>query len=280
MLLAVMTMLSLLSTAAACIAGGVGLHWLWVIPVSFVGSFLSLVILAALVLLIAGLCVNQEKEQEHDSKFYRTLVDLYVPFVLTVGGARVHTKGLEQTPKSGRFLLVCNHLHEADPVILLKYFRRSQLAFIGKRETKDLFVVGPLMHKIMCQLVNRENDREALKTILNCIRLIKEDEVSIGVFPEGYIKPDRKLHHFRSGVFKIATKTKVPIVVCTLTNTNHIVKNFLHLKHTDVDLHLLKTIQPEEYENLSTVELGDMVYRMMASDLGPERVAQDEEENS
>lgn len=276
MLLGGMTGISVLATVVACIASGVGLHWLWVAPLSFLGSFLSLVIVAFLFLWISCLFVDLKKPQEQDSPFYRTLIDLYGPLVLTVGRARVHTRGLEQTPKSGRFLLVCNHLHEADPVILLKYFRKSQLAFIGKQETRDMFMVGPLMHKIMCQLVNRENDREALKTILNCIRLIKEDEVSIGVFPEGYIRPDRKLHHFRSGVFKIATKTNVPIVVCTITNTNHIIKNFLHMKPTDIDLHLIKTIQPEEYAGMTTVEIGDMVYHMMADDLGPDRVSQEE----
>lgn len=276
MLLSGITGISVLTAAVACITSGVGLHWLWVAPLSFLGSFLGLIIAAFLFLLVACLCVDQNKPQEQDSPFYRKLVDLYIPLVLTVGRARVHTKGLEQTPKSGRFLLVCNHLHEADPVILLKYFRKSQLAFIGKQETRDMFLVGPLMHKILCQLVNRENDREALKTILNCIKLIKEDKVSIGVFPEGYIRPDRKLHHFRSGVFKIATKTNVPIVVCTITNTNHIIKNFLNLKPTDIDLHLIKTIQPEEYAGMTTVELGDMVYHMMADDLGPDRVSQEE----
>jgi len=280
MLLTGLTVLSLLSALTACLFSGIGLHWLWVLPVGFVGSFLGWLILAALFLLIACLCIDPNKPQLHDSRFYRLLVNLYGPMVLTIGGARIHTRGLEQAPKAGRFLLVCNHLHEADPVVLMKYFPKSQLAFIGKQETKDMFLIGPWMHKLMCQLINRENDREALKTILECIRLIKEDEVSIGVFPEGYIRPNRKLHHFRSGVFKIATKTNVPIVVCTLTNTNHIIKNLLHLKPTHIDLHLLKVIKPEEYAGKTTVEIADEVYQMMADDLGPERVSTEEEEIS
>ena len=276
MLFGGMTVLSLLAAVGICIGSDAGLNSLWLAPVSFLGSFLSLFLMAFLFLLIACAFVDQGKEQKHDSRFYRTLTDLYVELALTVGQVRVHAKGLEQTPKEGRFLLVCNHLNEADPAILLKYFRKSQLAFIGKQETRNMFLVGPLMHKILCQPVNRGNDREALKTIINCIRLIKEDEVSVAVFPEGYIKPDRKLHHFRSGVFKIATKTGVPIVVCTLTNTQYIFKNFYRLKPTDIDLHLVKTIQPEEYAGMSTVELADTVYHMMAEDLGPERVSQEE----
>ena len=169
------------------------------------------------------------------------------------------------------------HLNEMDPVVLLHYFRKSQLTFISKQENQNMFMVGKLMHKIQCQLLNRENDREALKTILKCVQIIQQGKASLAVFPEGYIKPDRKLHHFRSGVFKIAQKTKVPVVVCTLRNTQHVFHNGLRLKPTDVHLHLLDVITPEQYQGMSTVELGNMVYEMMARDLGPENVSQEEE---
>ena len=62
----------------------------------------------------------------------------------------------------------------------------------------------------MCQLINRENDREALKTILKCIQMIREDQVSVAVFPEGYTSRDGKLHHFRSGVFKSPPRPRCP----------------------------------------------------------------------
>lgn len=275
MLLGGIILISALICLGIGINAGIGWHLLWVVPVSFLGSFVGLLILAVLILLVLCAFVDRSKPQKHDSKFYRTVVDLYAELVMTLAQARVHTRGLEQTPRQGRFLLVCNHISEADPVVLLKYFRKSQLAFITKRENTSMPLVGPLMHKILCQPINRENDREALRTIVNCIHLLERDEVSIAVFPEGYIKPDKKLHHFRSGVFKIATKTKVPIVVCTLTDTLAVFRNFYRLKPTDIHLHLIKTIRPEEYEGMTTVEISDMVYRMMAEDLGPERVAEE-----
>ena len=138
-----------------------------------------------------------------------------------------------------------------------------------------MFIVGKVMHKIMCQMINRENDKEALKTIINCIHLIQADEVSIAVFPEGYTSMDGLLHPFRSGVFKIALKTKVPIVVCTLQNTQKVFKNIKHLKATDVHLHLLDVLQPEDYEGLTAVEVANRVHTMMAEDLGPDLVLQE-----
>lgn len=257
--------------------GAEGLSWLWIAPVCFVGGVLALLVLALVFLWAVCQFVDLSKEQEHDSKFYRTLLTVYVAGIKRIARLHIHTQGLEKTPKEGRFMLVCNHTSLADPVVLLHCFAKSQLAFISKRENASMFIVGKAMHKLMCQTINRENDREALKTILKCIQLIKDDEVSIAVFPEGYIHKDKKLHHFRSGVFKIAQKTKVPIVVCTLKNTPKFFENLPKWKRTDVQLHLLDVIQPEQYAEMNTVVLGNWIYEMMAQDLGPELVSQEEE---
>ncbi len=278
MLLTVICLFSAAAAAAVCGAadGFCGLNWIWILPVGFVAAFIVLLCLAFGFLWLMCKLVDQNKPQENDSKFYRRMLHLYVDAALVLARVRVKTSGMEQTPKNGRFLLVCNHRDVIDPAFLLTCFRKSQLAFISKREVQDYFLVGEMMHKILCQPINRENDREALKTILKCIQIIKEDKASIAVFPEGYIHPDKKLHHFRPGVFKIATKTKVPIVVCTLRGTPHVLDRFMHLKSSTVEARLLQVIYPEEYENLTTVELSDRIYQVMAEDLGPELVSQDE----
>lgn len=257
----------------ACNGAFYSLEWLWVLPAGYVCTFLITGLLIFIFILLCELAVDTKKPQEQDSKFYRFLINCIAEAAIPILSVKMHTQGLEKTPKQGRFLLVCNHLNEMDPVVLLRYFKDSQLTFISKRENQSMFVVGRFMHKIQCQLMNRENDREALKTILKCIEIIKEDKASVAVFPEGYIKPDRKLHHFRNGVFKIAQRTKVPIVVCTLQNTQHVFHNGLRLKPTDVHLHLVDVISPEQYQGMTTVELGNMVYEMMARDLGPENIS-------
>ena len=279
MLIGVITLLSLLlSGLLTWTAGGFeSLSWLWLLPCGFVGSFLGLVVLAFLLLWFLCAIVDQKKPQEKDSKFYRTLLHLFVDAILPLARVTIKTQGLEKTPKDGRFMLVCNHIDNLDPAFLLTCFRDSQLAFISKREVQGYFLVGKLMHKILCQPINRENDREALKTILKCIQILKEDKASIAVFPEGYIHKDKKLHHFRSGVFKIATKTKVPIVVCTIRDSRFVLGKLKKLQPSSVDVRLLQVIQPEEYENLTTVELGEQIYEIMAQDLGPELVSQEEE---
>lgn len=273
---------SLLSALLICwFSGGFqSLHWLWILPVSFAGTYFLLFCLLFVFLLIICKRVDISVPQEHDSPFYRKALQLYVDAALGILKTRFHTRGLEKIPTDGRFLVVCNHLDIMDPVILLKFFSKHQLAFISKRENANMFIVGKMMHKTMCQMINRENNREGLKTILTCIRLLKEDEVSIAVFPEGYTSLDVKLHHFRSGVFKIATKAKVPIVVCTVENSQSILRSSAKLKPVDVNFHVLDVIRPEQYEGMTAVEISSRIYDLMLEDLGPAYIPDEEPEEA
>ncbi len=270
MLIGMVTALSVLS--AVLFSLGNSQSWLWVAPVSFVATFVGLSVLVFLLLWLLCAVVDMKKPQKKDNRFYRFIINLLCEAAYPILGAKLHTEGTEKIPVQGRFLLVCNHINDMDPVTLLKAFPRQQLAFISKRENDQRFLIGPLMHKILCQPINRENDREALKTILKCVEILKNDMASVAVFPEGYTSMDGLLRHFRYGVFKIAQKAQVPIVVCTLKNTNKIFGNALKSRNTQVYLHLVQVLQPEEFAGLTTVELGERIYGLMAEDLGPELV--------
>ena len=274
MLLGGITLVSVIAAVLIGI-GAEGSNWLWMIPVLTLGFVLLGVLLAFLFLLLLASVVDLKKEQQEDSKLYRKTVELYLQSALPPLRWHIKTKGMEKVPAQGRFLLVCNHVSLADPVVLLRVFTGKQLAFISKRENQSMFLVGKVMHKMLCQPIDRENDKAALKTIIRCIQILREDKASVAVFPEGYIHEDKKLHHFRSGVFKIAKKTEVPIVVCTLKNSRDAISNLLHHRRTDMEVSVLETIQPEQYKDITTVELGERIYKLMAEDLGPENVAQD-----
>ncbi len=265
MLLKMITAMAAVLAVLGCVFGSV-----WLLPVYFVGAFIGLLVLAALFVLVACLVVDKETPQEQESKFYRWLVKLAVEAVVQVARVHIRAEGVEKLPKDGRFLLVCNHIHDVDPGILLHCFPDAQLVFIAKRETKDMFLIGSALHKLRCQLINRENDKEALKTIIQCIRLVKEDEASVAVFPEGYVSLDGKLRHFRSGVLKIAQKANVPIVVCTLKGTKEVLPNLKKLKPSCVDMHLVEVIPADQVCVANTVDLAEQVYDLMIADMGEE----------
>lgn len=239
-----------------------------------VGFFLVGVALAFGFLYIMCKRVNKSVPQEQDSPFYRKMADAYARAIVSLCRVKVVSQGMEKLPQQGRYLLVCNHLCIADPVVLLYCFPKSQLAFISKKENNDMLIVADLMHKLQCQLIDRENDREALKTIVRCIQILREDRASVAVFPEGYCSDDGLLRHFRPGVFKIAQKTNVPIVVCTLRNTKTVIPNIKKLRPSRVELHLVGVVQPEDFAGKTTVGIADRVYQMMAEDLGQDLVYQ------
>ena len=236
---------------------------------SFAGCFVILSLGAVVVLWLFSAVIDTSKPQEEDDKLYRKVMLLYAEAIIRYALVDLKVAGLEKAPEGGRVLLVCNHQSESDPVFLEHVFPKYELSFIAKKEVKDMIIVGKYMHKIHFQPLDRENDREALKTILRCVQLIKNDIVSIGVFPEGGMLGDYKLYPFRPGVFKIAQKAGVPIMVCTLRGTTDLFRNLKRLKRTQVELHLVDVIPAEELKGKTAVEISDRVHQLMAEDLGP-----------
>ncbi len=278
MLLGIVAAFSAGATLLVCLLTQTNNPILWVL--SLVGFFLLGIVLAFLFLYVMAKRVDKSIPQEQDSPFYRKMADVYVRGIVQICRVRVKMQGInllnEQLPEDGRYLLVCNHLCIADPVVLLYAFPKSQLAFISKKENDDMLIVGEVMHKLQCQLIDRENDRAALKTIIKCIQILKEDKASVAVFPEGYCSDDGLLRHFRPGVFKIAQKAHVPIVVCTLRDTPMVIPSIKKLRPSSVELHLVGIVQPEEFAGKTTVDIADHVYQMMADDLGEDLVYQGE----
>ena len=276
LLFAVLFVISLVLAAGICLFAGAfdsGV-WYWLLPVSALGAFLIQAALVFAYLMYLCSRVDQNVPQERDDPHYRKVTDLILESVLPILRIRIRKSGMDKVPQEGRFLLVCNHCDLSDPILLLRCFRKFQLAFISKQENSTMFVIGPMMHKLQCQLINRENDREALKTILRCIQILKEDKASIGVFPEGGIlTEDGKLHHFKPGVFKIAQKAKVPIVVCCMKNTKEVVKNLLRGRGTKVTMDVLEVIPAERVLEMKTVEIAEYCHALVAQALGPDMVS-------
>ena len=246
---------------------------LWVWPVGFVGCFLLGLLICFLIVVVETKRSDPTIEHTTDDPKIRTIVKLYAPAVFRLLGCKIHVVGRELMPKEGRFLLVCNHLQDLDPGVILASFPEAQLGFIAKKEVLEMPILNRLMPRLLCQFIDRENDRNALKTILKCISILKDDAASIAVFPEGRITGDDLLHHFRPGVFKMAQKANVPVVVCTLYGTQNIPKNLKKLRRTHIDLHVVGVVPAEELRGVTTVDIAARVHEMMAKDLGPDKVA-------
>lgn len=257
--------ISLLSgTALTWLACGfASLAALWQLPVFFCGSFLALILLFLLVVLVSCLFVDPKKLLEKPSGYFRFLLNEFCRLALALGGVHVNVTGLETVPRDSRFLLVCNHRFAFDPLVFYAVMPWAELAFLSKKENFSLFIVAQVMREILCLPVDRDNDRESLKSIIKAIQFIRDDKASIAVFPEGKTnKTAEPLLPYRSGVFKIAQKANVPIVVCSLVNSRAILKNMFR-RHTEVWLDVLDVLPADSLQGKTTIELGETVHKCM-----------------
>lgn len=239
-----------------------GFSW-WLVPIIAVGIFAILFILSLAVLLISFALIDTKSPPERGSRYFRFMINSLLPTVLFLARVKVNAEGVEKVPENARLFFICNHQHDLDPVIFFYLFPTNKLSFIGKKEIyTEMPYIGKIMHKLNCLPIDRENNREAVKTIISAVKILKEEKASVALFPEGYTSRTSELLPFRNGAFKIAYKANVPIAVCVLNNTRSIPKNIFRRK-TVVDFKVLDLLTPEQFSSMSTVELGDKLHTQM-----------------
>lgn len=234
------------------------------VPLIFIGLVLAFLLLHALFIFIVVLLIKHKTISKRKEKFYRAVIKYSIPLAFTLLGIRVNASGMEMVPNDRRFFLVCNHQHDFDPAIIYYALPDSEIAFIGKKEIcTEMPLIANAMRKLNCLFIDRDNNREGAKTIINAVKRIKADENSMALFPEGYTnKTGGDLLPFRNGAFKVAYKAEVPIVVCALNDTKTILKS---IKGTTINFRVLDVIEPQEFLDLHTNELGERIYSVMNS---------------
>lgn len=236
------------------------------ILLSLIGALIAIPLLICLSAVIQILLVNVNKPPK-DTKFFRTNIKIVLKILVPLLKVKIHATGLDKVPRDSRFLLVSNHLFDLDPAIFMYCLPDSELAFVGKKEIyKDMKFISKAMHKLHGLPIDRENNRSAILTIGKATENIKNDIVSMAIFPEGFCSLTGELLPFRNGAFKIAKKAKCPIVVGTLKNTRAIGKNYLR-RTTHVYLDILDVVPADTVNELSTAELGDKIHKMMSDNL-------------
>lgn len=255
--------LSLAVTLGICISAAyTGWMLILMAVLIFIAAFVGLLLLYVLAAGLITLFVDKKKEQEKVEPFFRGLVIYTVGLINALCRVRIHTEGFEDLPE-GRWLYVSNHRSGFDALTACWALRKQGVAFIMKPSIMAIPIAGQALHKACFLSIDRENDREALKTIIKATQLIKKDEASIAVYPEGTRNPDGKgLLPFRNGVFKIAQRAKVPVVVATVKNSEKVLRNF-PWRPTDVYLKVCKIISVEEMEGLKTNDIGDEARKCM-----------------
>jgi 1-acyl-sn-glycerol-3-phosphate acyltransferase len=138
---------------------------------------------------------------------------------------RLRTRGLENLPRDGGFVLAANHASNLDPWPLgLPLFPRRWLRFMGKSELFNP-VLGPILRAGGAFPVRRgERDSEAIRT---AVELCRAGEVVV-MFPEGTRREKglRKKWTARphTGAARIALEAGCPLVPAAIRGTDRLAR--------------------------------------------------------
>ena len=226
------------------------------------GALLAILILYFLFLGVCALLVSPDKTYEKNSPFYRFLLESATAVAIKLLRIRVHISGIEKIPKDEKVLFVCNHRSNYDPLITWCALNKWKIAFVSKPENFKVPFFGRIIRKCCFLPIDRENPRKAIVTINKAAKLLKKQEVSVGVYPEGTRSKNCRLLPFHNGVFKIAQKAEAPIVVLSITGTEKISKR-TPFQHTDVYLDVLEVFPSENIKELKTEMIGMMVRHLI-----------------
>lgn len=177
--------------------------------------------------------------------------------ILFICGTKVTVIGEENVPTDEPVLYIGNHRSYFD--IIITYARCPRLTgYVAKNSMEKVPLLSLWMKRLHCLFIDRENVKEALKTILSGIDNIKHG-ISMCIFPEGTRNktPENGLLPFKEGSFKMAEKTGCAIIPMAITNSADILEDhFPKVKATHVILQYGAPIYPNQLEKEEKKHLG------------------------
>ncbi len=176
--------------------------------------------------------------------------------ILFICGTKVTVIGEENVPKDEPVLYIGNHRSIFD--IVITYARCPRLTgYISKKSVEKVPLLNLWMKRLHCLFIDRENVKEALKTILSGIDNVNND-ISMCIYPEGTRnKTEGELLPFKEGSFKIAEKTGCAIIPMALSNSAEIFENhFPFIKKTHVVLEYGTPIYPKDLDKETKKKIG------------------------
>ena len=231
-----------------------------------IGVFLFLHILYVLFFGLYSSPIPMDKPLEKVRPLSRFACYATASLLCFYGGVKAFVTGLEKLPKDTPFLYVCNHRSMFDPIIVMDKLRDYNIAFISKPSNMRIPIVGHALYCAGFLAIDRENDRNALKTILTAADYLKRNICSVGIFPEGTRSKTNALLPFHAGSFKIAQRAKAPLVIACVSGTEkaRIVSPFNSAR---VHLDILEVLPAETVSSMRTDALAEYTRNLIQEHL-------------
>ena len=115
-------------------------------------------------------------------------------------------------------VFIFNHQSNVDLVIVARLLRRD-ITGVGKREIRDIPVVGRVMEMAGIVLIDRHNSASAIEAMKPLVDAMRIEGKSVCLSPEGTRAITPTLASFKKGAFHLAIQAAVPIVPIVIHNS-------------------------------------------------------------
>lgn len=236
-------------------------------PLIYLATFISLIIIMVLVLWL--ILQFKSKNKLRSNRFFSFFTTQVAQAASILFRVKVIKENFELIPKKKPFMLISNHQSIHDPITMVGALRKYDVSYIMKDGVTKLPFVGPWLLASGFLPIDRFNDRNALRTIINATKVIESGR-PVAAYPEGTRSKDTLIGEFKSGIFKIAQKTKVPIIVVLIDNFYNVRNNF-PWRRTHVMFRVCEVIEPASFAGMQTVDIAKMARDILVNNLAEVR---------
>lgn len=160
--------------------------------------------------------------KEKEAYIYK-ITSMWARHLLKIAGVKVTVHGKENLPKDKTVLFIGNHQGNFDIPIYISQINIPK-GFIAKVETSKIPGIKTWMELMHCVFMDRSSIRKSGEAIIKGIKNLKNGH-SMVIFPEGTRSRGDHTGEFKAGSFKLATKSKVPIVPVTMNGSYKIMES-------------------------------------------------------
>ena len=179
------------------------------------------------------------------------------------GNVDLTVTGLENLPTDRPFMLYGNHQGMFD-VVAISGTCPIPLAVVYKKELKGVPLLQQIYDCTRSYAMDREDVRQSLTVIQNVTEELKQGR-SFVIFPEGTrSRKGNEMLPFHGGSFRCALKAKCTVVPMALIDSFRVLDE-KGSKPVAVQLHYLQPIEYEEYKDLKTTQLAELVRSRIAA---------------
>ncbi len=180
-----------------------------------------LLVTLALVVVCIFSCLYCLIRPFHKNNVYYTTI--WLGKITKLLGVDVEVRIPYSVKNLGPVVYLCNHQNSWDIFTLASAVQPSTVS-VGKKSLKWIPFFGQMYWLTGNILIDRNNRNKAMNTITLTAQKIKEQALSVWLFPEGTRSNGRGILPFKTGAFRTAAQANVPIVPICASNTHAIVK--------------------------------------------------------